>query len=120
MRWQQPGFYRPREQARSELFVRTDWRSRFPSGNFGFLLSAIHEYRGETFFPVASTTEAGALAAQVVAPSRVLSFLLELRIVNATLSVQLRNSLGALYEQVPGYEMPRPTSVYGVRWEFWN
>lgn len=118
VRWDKAGFYRPRDQARSELFIRTDWRSRFPSGNFGFLLSAMHEYRGTTFFPV--LREGGDLAAQVAPPSRVLSFLLEIRIVSATVSVQLHNALGAQYQQVPGYEMPRPTSVYGVRWEFAN
>ncbi|HET7458572.1 MAG TPA: TonB-dependent receptor plug domain-containing protein [Gemmatimonadaceae bacterium] len=120
VRWDKLAYYRPAEQARSELYIQTDWRSRFPSGNFGFLLSAIHEYRGETFFPLADTSATSGLSSYVVPPSRSLSFLLELRIVSATLSVQLRNALGEQYQQVPGYEMPRATSIYGVRWEFWN
>ena len=120
VRWDKAGFYRPREQARSELFLRTDWKRRFPSGNFGFLLSAVHEYRGATFFPIADPDNPEGVLAEFVPPNRVLSFLLEIRIVNATLTAQLRNALGEQYQLVPGYEMPRPTSIYGVRWEFWN
>ena len=46
--------------------------------------------------------------------------LLEIRIQKGTLWYQLRNALNREYELVPGFTMPRPINVYGVRWEFWN
>ena len=39
------GFYRPRYQSRSELYIQTNLLNRFPSGNFGLLTSLAHEYR---------------------------------------------------------------------------
>lgn len=105
--------FQPRWQSRAQLGVRTNWRSRFPSGNFGFQFAATHEYRSRIAFPSSrGTMHAGG--------SRVLSTLVELRIQTAVISWQYRNLLGALYETVPGYEMPRLINVYGVRWEFWN
>jgi hypothetical protein len=49
---------------------------------------------------------------------RTISSLLEIRILNATVSWQFRNLLGERYSQVPGYVMPRQTNFYGVRWAF--
>ena len=49
-----------------------------------------------------------------------LSSQLEIRIVDATVFWQFRNALGVRYSQVPGLEMPRPISLYGVRWSFRN
>jgi hypothetical protein len=107
-------YYRPQFQSWARLYLATEWRSRFPSGNFGALVSALHEYRSNALFLRAD-------GATLQAPqSRVISTLLEIRIVNATLTWQFRNVLGERYETVPGFEMPRPTSVYGVRWDFWN
>ena len=50
-RWERQGFYRPQLQTRSELFVRTRWLKKFPSGNFGALLSVRHDYRDGISFP---------------------------------------------------------------------
>jgi hypothetical protein len=104
---------RPKYQARSELFVRTNLPQRFPSGNFGFLFSARHEYRSETHFPVI----AGLLPA---AGEHALSALLEIRIQSAVVSWQVRNIVGSRNYQAPDYLRPRTTNFYGVRWEFWN
>lgn len=103
----------PSWQSRATLGLRTEWLRRFPSGNFGFQLAATHEYRSRVAFPSSrGTLHAGG--------SRTLGTLLELRLLSAVITWQYRNVTGQIYEQVPGYEMPRPTNVYGVRWEFRN
>ena len=114
IRWSDStGFYRPRYQTRSELFVRTNMLDRFPSGNLGILASIVHEYRSATNFPVTTNV--------ITMPGyRTLSWLLEIRILNATVSWQFRNLLGERYEEVPGLFMPRQTNFYGVRWTFFD
>ena len=118
VRWNDSsGFYQPRYQTRGELYIATNWLSRFPSGNFGLLVSGVHEYRSSTKFPVVIGNQ-GLIAS--VPDSRTYNFQLEIRIVSAVLSYQFRNIRGDLYQLVPGYTMPRQTQFYGVRWEFWN
>jgi hypothetical protein len=109
--------YRPKYQARSELYIATNWLSRFPSGNFGILASVVHEYRSTTRFP---RLVSGVETMDARPGFRSITGLLEIRIVSAVLSYQFRNLRGELYETVPGYLMPRQTQFYGVRWEFWN
>jgi hypothetical protein len=111
--WNRAGFYRPRYETRSELFIDTRWLNRFPSGNFGFKASLTHEYRSRTLF-------AGALGPLAAPDSRIVSMLIEIRILRGVASWQLRNLLGFPYEVVPGIQAPRVTNIYGVRWEFWN
>jgi hypothetical protein len=114
IQWEDPGgAYRPRYQTRSELYVATTLPRRFPSGNFGLLASLVHEYRSHALFPI----EGGAERA---GGYRVLSGLIEIRILQAVLSYQYRNLLIEDYVTVPNYRMPRQTQFYGVRWEFWN
>jgi len=110
------GFYRPRYETRSELFVRTNLINRFPTGNFGLNAGIIHEYHSGETFP--SETVAGGVEKTV--GYRTLSTLLEIRILTATLSWQFRNVLGERYQQFPGLVMPRQTNFYGVRWFFSN
>ena len=118
IRWNDSsGFYRPRYQTHSELFISTNWLSRFPSGNFGLLVGGVHEYRSTTRFPVMIANQP---AIASVPDSRTYNFRLEVRIVSAVLSYQFRNIRGDIYQLVPGYTMPRQTQFYGVRWEFWN
>lgn len=105
------GFYRPRYQTRSELFLRTSLLDKFPSGDFGILASLVHEYRSGMNFPAVGGVE-------TVPGYRTFSTLLEIRILTATVSWQFRNFLGERYNQVPGYLMPRQTNFYGVRWSF--
>lgn len=114
MRWSDSsGFYTPRYQARSELGLQTRWLTKFPSGDFGLHIAAIHEYRANTYFP----TDSGAL---VVPGFRTITSLLEIRILNGVAFFEMRNMLGERYRTVPRFEMPRQMSVYGVRWDFWN
>jgi hypothetical protein len=118
IRWNDSaGFYRPRYQARSEIYLATNWLSRFPSGNLGIVASLYDEYRAKTFYPVANGS---GTAATTVPQTQIFNFRLEIRIVSAVLSYQYRNILGQSYELVPGYLMPRLNQFYGVRWEFWN
>jgi len=115
VRWDNPGFYRPEYQTRSQLYIDTQWRSAVPSGNLNILAAVTHEYRSRTFFPVAAP---GLPEASDV--YRTWGLLLEVRLLRAVLSYQFRNILGFPYEQVPGYLMPRQTNFYGVRWNFVN
>jgi outer membrane cobalamin receptor len=56
-----------------------------------------------------------------VAPGyRVLSFKLEIRVQTATVTYQFRNLLQEKYAMVPGFNMPRQTQFYGIKWDFWN
>jgi hypothetical protein len=118
VRWNDTlAYYQPRYQTRSELFVRTNWLERFPSGNLGILASVIHEYRANVRFPTAATPGDAIIPAAAIG-YRTISTLLEIRILSATISWQFRNFLGQRYEQVPGFLMPRQTNYYGVRWSF--
>ncbi len=107
------GFYRPQYETRSELFVRTNMLEKFPSGDLGIKASLVHEYRSSTRYPTATDIS--------TAPGyRTISWLLEIRILQATVSWQFRNFLGERYRQVPGLLMPRQTNFYGVRWTFFD
>lgn len=118
IRWNDSsGFYRPRYETRSEIYLATNWLSRFPSGNFGVLVALTHEYRSRTYFPITSNGSATIVS---VPDSKVYNFQLEIRILSAILSYQFRNLIGYPYQTVPGLLMPRQTQFYGVRWEFWN
>lgn len=114
IRWtDSTGFYRPRYQARSELYLDTKWLSRFPSGNLGILVSVAHEYRSNLMLPTNSGfVELGGY--------RTITTLLQIRILSAEVFYEFRNAMGEQYYQVPGLLAPRQTQVYGVRWEFWN
>ncbi len=114
--WQSGGAYRPQYQLRTEIGVRTNWVSRFPTGNFGLKFAVIDEYRGRTYFP----TFADAVDPVFVAPWNAMTVQLEIRILSGTLSYQLRNALNRRFEVVPGFVMPGPINYYGLRWTFWN
>lgn len=114
MRWaDSSGYYSPRYEARSEVGLRTSWLSRFPSGDFGLHVALSHEYRANTYFP----SDSGA----VLSPGyRSLTSLLEIRILTGVVFFQMRNMLGERYTMVPHLLMPRQTSIYGIRWQFWD
>jgi hypothetical protein len=108
------GFYRPQYQTRTELYIQTNLLDKFPNGNFGLLTSLAHEYRSSTRFPVATDT------ARTAPGYRAITFKLEIRVQTAVVSYQFRNLLQEKYQQVPGFNFPRQTQFYGVRWDFWN
>ena len=108
------GYYRPRYQTRSELYIQTNLLDRFPGGNFGLLTSLAHEYRSGSRFPTVTDSSR-------TAPGyRTISFKLEIRVQSAVVSYQFRDLLQEKYSQIPGFNLPRQTQFYGVRWEFWN
>ena len=112
-RWDRERPYQPRYISRSELNFASDFLRRFPRGELSVRAAAIFESRGTVVFPLeAEDTDA--------AGSKVLSALLEVRIMRAVVSYQQRNILSYPYTQVPGFMMPRVLAIYGVRWEFWN
>jgi hypothetical protein len=112
--WQQIAPYTPQSEAHGDLRFYTEWLSRFPTGNFSFLFQPGFDYRSAVAFPETNGTD------RIAASSRTVSLLVELRILRGVLSYQRRNLVGAIYNEVPGYLMPRPVNVYGVRWYFFN
>lgn len=115
VRWDQRGWYRPREQFRAELALNTNWLSRFPSGNFQFLGSVAWEYRGSVVFP---RNDGGA---DFSTDLHQLRSLVEIRILDGYLFWQqyfrVRPSLPTV---VPGFVLQRQLTVFGARWQFWN
>ena len=107
------GLYRPRHQARSEVYISTSLLNRFPTNNFHLLASVAHEYRSSTLWPDST-------AVQRVPGYRTISTLLQVRILQAEVFWNFRNILGERYRQIPGYPATRQSNIYGVRWEFWN
>lgn len=112
-RWDRARPYQPQYQSRSEINFASDFLRRFPRGDLSVRAAGIFESRGTVVFPLAAddTDAAG---------SKVLSALLEVRIMRAVVSYQQRNILSFPYTHVPGFMMPRVLAIYGVRWEFWN
>jgi hypothetical protein len=116
--WDADGPYRARYQGRGELRVSTNLLSRFPAGNFGLQLAVFDEYRARVPFPVAGAS--GTLAVLETPPANVLGAQIEIRILSASVTYQVRNALNREYQFVPGVTMPRLVNYYGVRWEFSN
>jgi hypothetical protein len=114
IQWTDTGhFYRPKYQTRSEFYISTSMPNRFKPGHFHMLLSATHEYRSHILWP--DSTGAVRLPGY-----RLISTLIQFRILEAEVFWQLRNVMRERYRQVPGYQLPRQSNIYGVRWEFWN
>jgi hypothetical protein len=73
-----------------------------------------HDYRDGISFPRST----GPLIAR---SSHELNSLVEIRLVDAVLFWRQRYTIGQRpNEFVPGYLVPRQTTLYGVRWDFWN
>ena len=108
------GPYRPRYQSRVQLYLATRWLSRFPSGNFGLILSGTHDFKAAACFP---TSDGGCERSDY---SRIISTLVEIRILKAAITWQFQNVRLTQYDRVPGFQMPRGVNFYGVRWEFLN
>ena len=114
LRWDDAGYYRPHYQTHSRLYVSTSLLNRFPDNSFHFFLGLTHEYRAATYLPEGSSGTVRLVG------YRSLGAQVEIRIERAVLTYQFSNALGEQYMQVPGLLMPRQSSIYGVRWEFWN
>lgn len=119
VQWPDAGPYRPRRQARTELYLDTRWLRRFPSGNFGLLAAVAEEYRSPTLFPFVGPE--GEPGVQLANYSNLLITRVEIRLLSAVLFFRQRFVIGPPNaELVPGYIQLRQYNTYGVRWEFWN
>lgn len=113
VRFGSDGVFLPQYEVRSRLFLDSEMRNKFPSGNLHVRLGVTHEYRTRAIFP----TSTDALRSSQY---RTWGADLEVRLLTATITFQYRNFLGERFEQVPGYMMPSITSFYGIRWNFVN
>ena len=114
-RWNGATAYRPEIEAHSSLWFASSFGNRFPSANFHLMAGLSHDYRTRFFVPLGSDP-----VGQATKPFSVFGTQLEVRIGNAVVSWDYRNMAGTYYDTFPGYLMPRITSVYGIRWAFWN
>jgi hypothetical protein len=115
--WNEPAAYRPQDQGYGALTFETSWLSRFPKHTFNIKAQAGFEYRSGTTFPATGTSGETTLATHI---GEDIFALLEIRVLQGTITYQLRNGTGYNYWTVPGYLMPRTINVYGLRWSFWN
>jgi hypothetical protein len=116
-RWDRNTPYTPQYEASGRLRFYTQWLSRFPNGNFSFLIEPSMSYRTRAAFPEAGGSR---LTNPFYNPATDYAVLVELRILRGTITYQRRNITNELYDQIPGYIMPRPMNVYGVRWYFFD
>lgn len=113
--WDGATTFRPQTQARSKLWFFSSFKDKFPQANFHILAALTHDYRSAFYVPLGNDP-----LGQVSKAYSVFGSQLEIRIASAVLSWTYRNMAGTNFETFPGYLMPRITSVYGIRWEFWN
>lgn len=107
------GIYAPQTHLRARVGLETDWRARFPRGDFTIRAWVGVERRGASLFP-------GDTGVVLLAGAQPFTSLLEIRIRSATIIWQFHNFLGEPYQTVPGFDMPRRINLYGVRWNFRN
>ncbi len=112
-RWDGNHDYLPDYQTHVEINYASRLLSRFPRGDFGLRTWVAYDYRTQVAFPTRSGT------AEITIPSRVISGLLEIRIMRAAITYQARNMFGFEHDIVPGF-LIRQVQIYGVRWDFWN
>jgi hypothetical protein len=111
--WAAADAYRPQYQIRSELNVNTrgsrgsQWKFRSHGRPWCTTIAA------RARFPTAEGN-------RVTESSNVFSALLEIRILRAVISYQIRNMASQIYQLVPDLYMHRVINLYGVRWEFVN
>jgi hypothetical protein len=103
---------------RAELALVSDWRSRFPKGEFSVNARLAYDLRDPVPFYYGQS--GGEAVTRVTERAQVVTGLLELRLQRGTLFYQYRNLTGGDYEQIPGITMPPAVQMYGIRWEFWN
>lgn len=118
LRWDVAKYNRPRMQVRTELAMVSDWRRKFPKGEFGINARLIYDRRDAAPFLYGPATDPENV--RVTEAAQVITAMLEIRIQRGTLFYQYRNLTGGQYEQIRGITMPPAVQMYGLRWEFWN
>ena len=120
IRWDGAQYNRPQLHVRTELALISEWRRRFPRGEFSVNARLWHELRNGVPFLYSAANGGDSPDIRITERANVVTGLLELRIQRATLFYQYRNLTGGAYEQIRGITMPPAVQLYGVRWEFWN
>ena len=120
IRWDGSQYNRPQLHVRTEIALISDWRRRFPRGEFSINARIWHELRDGVPFFYGTAAGSSTPEVRITERANVMTGLLELRIQRATLFYQYRNLTGGAYEQIRGITMPPAVQMYGVRWEFWN
>lgn len=120
IRWNSGQFGRPRAHIRAELALISEWRSRFPLGQFGIDARLVYDVRDPVPFYFAPANDEEDTGVRLAAASRYGAGQLEIRIQRARIFYQYRNLTGRAYEQIPGITLPPAVQIYGVRWEFFN
>lgn len=120
IRWDGSQYNRPQLHVRTEIALISDWRRKFPRGEFSINARIWHELRGGVPFFYGTAAGSSTPDIRITERANVVTGLLELRIQRATLFYQYRNLTGGAYEQIRGITMPPAVQMYGVRWEFWN
>jgi len=120
IRWDGSQYNRPQLQVRTEIALISDWRRKFPRGEFSINARIWHELRDGVPFFYGTAAGSSTPDVRITERANVVTGLLELRIQRATLFYQYRNLTGGAYEQIRGITMPPAVQTYGVRWEFWN
>jgi hypothetical protein len=120
IRWDGSQYGRPTMHVRTELALISEWRRRFPRGEFSINARLWHDLRDGVPFFYGSAVGGSTADVRITERAQVVTGLLELRIQRATLFYQYRNLTGGAYEQIRGVTMPPAVQIYGVRWEFWN
>jgi len=115
--WDAAQYNRAKTHIRTELALVSEWRRRFPKGQFGFNARLILDSRSRVPFYYGPDEEA---TKWITEPAVVATGLLEIRIEQGTLFYQYRNLTGGQYEQIRGITMPPAVQMYGVRWQFFN
>ncbi len=119
IRWNSSQYGRPPAQLRGELALVSEWRSKFPKGQFGFNARVIYDRRNSTPFYFGAGTDR-VVDSRFSERAEVVTAVLQIRIQRASIFYQYRNLTGGDYEQIPGLTMPPQVQLYGVRWEFAN
>ncbi|HEY0930163.1 MAG TPA: hypothetical protein VGE27_09625 [Gemmatimonas sp.] len=120
IRWDTEQFQRPPSTIRADLALISDWRRRFPKGEFSINARISYEMRGGVPFYYGVRGEEEEPDIRVTEKAQVATAHLEIRIQKGTLFYQYRNLSGGQYEQIRGITMPPAVQMYGMRWEFWN
>lgn len=119
-RWNTAQFGRPNLRVRTELALISEWRRKFPKGQFGVDARVTHELRDRVPFFFAAGTLTDPADIRFAERYSMFTGQLQLRLQRASLFYVYRNLTGNAYEQIPGLTLPPALQMYGMRWEFFN
>lgn len=121
VRWQHEGWYLPQLYERGEVYLDTQWLSKFPKGTFWIRASFGNEYRSDVLFPTTGVPEQFGPNAVVAFHSFSLFTNIEIRVLDGTLYFRSNWAVTPRpYELVPLYVQPVQVYTYGLRWSFFN